>query len=288
MQLFNLPCVVDKVGTQDGGENMQETKDLDIQAIIDELDKEFEAAEDQPEEPVEDGEEILENEEEAVEDNEEEVVYEGEEIIEEDEEELPEESQLVEDINSEDVHRRNEAFRRLREERDKLAESDQFITDLAKQYGMTKAQLIERFQEDQLKKEAEEQGIPESQLRKMKELEKQLAEIEEEKNKELFNIRAEALSTKYKLNEAQMMNLFEEAAKLGLDIIKNPSLLEFAYRAVNYENAVNEGRQKQLETTKKRSSTSTGRTGTRGSEVKISDEEAWDKEIDAYLKDLKI
>jgi hypothetical protein len=284
MQLFNLPCVVDKVGTQDGGENMQETKDLDIQAIIDELDKEFESAEDQLDAPVENGEEILEDE--FVEDNNEEieVVSETEEV----EEELQEKSELVEDINSEDVHRRNEAFRRLREERDQLAASESFLNDLAKQYGLTKDQLIERFQEDQLKKEAEQQGIPEPQLRKMKELEKKLAQVEEEKTKEVFNIKADALANKYNLNEPQMLKLFEESAKLGLDIVKNPSLLEFAYRAVNYENAINEGRQKQLETTRKRSSTSTGKTGTSGSEVKISEQEAWDKEIEAYLKDLNL
>lgn len=273
-----------RVGTQDGGEKMEEVKELDIQAIIDELDKEFEAAEDQPDEPVQDGEEIIEGNDEATESTEE--TLEEDEVV--DDEEIEEDPVEDDDINSEDVHRRNEAFRRLRKERDELAASDQFITDLAKQYGMSKEQLIERFQEDQLKKEAEEQGIPESQLRKLKEMEQKLAAVEEEKNKEVFNIKAESLASKYKLNENQMMKLFDEAAKLGLDVLKNPDLLEFAYRAVNYDNAINEGRQKQLETTRKRSSTSTGKTGTSGAEVKISDEEAWDKEIEAYLKDIKL
>ena len=263
---------------------MQENKELDIQAIIDELDKEFDEAEDQLDEPVEDGEELIEDGEVV----EEEVSDDGEEILEDDEVESEDDKEFEADIESDDIHRRNEAFRRLREERDELAASEQFITDLAKQYGMTKDQLVERFQEDQLKKEAEEQGVPESQLRKMKELEQKLAAVEEEKNKEVFNIKAESLANKYHLNDNQMMNLFEEAAKLGLDIIKNPDLLDFAYRAVNYDNAVNEGRQKQLETTKQRSSTSTGKTGTRGSEVNISDDEAWDKEIEAYLKDLTL
>lgn len=260
---------------------MQETKELDIQAIIDELDKEFAEVEDQPDEPVEDGEDIL-LDDEVADDEGEDILEDSDEVIEEDVDE--EESEF----NSDDSHKRNEAFRRLRQERDELAASEDFLKDLAKQYGLTKDQLIERFQEDQLKKEAEEQGIPESQLRKVKELEVKLAAVEEEKNKEVFNIKAETLASKYKLNDNQMMTLFEEAAKLDLDILKNPDLLEFAYRAVNYDNAVQEGRQKQLETTKQRSSTSTGRTGTRGSEVKISDEEAWEKEIDAYLKDLKL
>ena len=264
---------------------MEENKDLDIQAIIDELDKEFDEAEDQLDEPVEDGEEVFEDEE-VVED---EVSDDGEEILEDDEVvEKTDEEEKVPVVDSDDVHKRNEAFRRLREERDQLAQSEKFLTDLAKQYGLTKDQLIERFQEDQLKKQAEEQGIPEDQLRKMQQLEKQLAEVEEVKNREVFNIKAEAIASKYKLNENQMTKLFQESVNLGLDIFRNPNLLEFAYRAVNYDNAINEGRQKQLETTRKRSSTSTGRTGTRGSEVKISDEEAWDKEIESYLKDLNL
>lgn len=273
MQLFNLPCVVDKVGTQDGGETMQETKDLDIQAIIDELDQEFTEAEDQPEESVEEPE--VEVEEEVAQDQ-------GEAIL-EDEETVEEPA-----INADDVHKRNEAFRKLREERDQLASSDAFLNEMAKQYGLTKDQLMDRFREDQIKKQAKEQGIPEEQLRKIQDMEKRLQEIEEQKNREIFNIKAEALASKYKLNETQMSKLFQESANLGIDILRNPNLLEFAYRAVNYDNAVNEGRQKQLETSKKRSQTSTGKTGTRGSEVAISDEEAWDKEIDSLLKDLNL
>ncbi len=267
-----------RVGTQDEGENMQEKQDLDIQTIIDELDKEFEEAEDQLDEPVEDGEEVLEDEDELSDDGEE--ILEDDEVVEE-----PSIDETEPEVDSEDVHKRNEAFRRLREERDQLAASDQFLTDLAEQYGLTKDQLIERFQEDQLKKQAKEQGIPENQLRKIRDMEQRLQQVEDQRNREIFNIKAEALATKYNLNQNQMIDLFKESANLGIDIVRNPNLLEFAYRAANYDNAVNEGRQKQLETTRKRSSTSTGKTGTRGSEVNISDEEAWDKEIEAYLKD---
>lgn len=266
-------------GTQDGGEKMEEFKDLDIDSIIEELDKEFVEAENQLDEPEYNGEEVLENDEVS----EEAEVSEEEEVVED-----TEDNEVVPDLENDDVHKRNEAFRRLREERDQLAASDQFLTDLAKQYGLTKDQLIERFQEDQLKKQAKEQGIPEDQLRKIREMEQRLQQVEEQRNREIFNIKAEALATKYKLNQNQMMDLFKESANLGIDIVRNPNLLEFAYRAVNYDNAVQEGRQKQLETTKKRASTSTGKTGTRGSEITMSDEEAWDKEIDALIKDLKL
>jgi len=257
---------------------MQEKQNfMDLESIMKELDEEFAVeAGDQPKESVDEP-EIVE---------EEEVLYDEEEVLDTEEE-------TTEDIieptpNADDIHKRNEAFRKLREERDQLASSDSFLNELAKQYNLTKEQLMERFREDQLKKQAKEQGIPESQLRKIQEMERRLEEVESSKNREVFNIKAETLAAKYKLNETDMTNLFREASNLGIDILRNPNLLEFAYRAINYDNAINEGRQRQLETSKKRSQTSTGKTGTQGSEVSVSQEEGWDKEIDALLKDLKI
>ena len=278
--------------TQDGGEKMENQKDFDINAIVKELDEEFaNEAEDQLDESVEEPEEDIDTE---LDDDGEEVLDDEEEVLDDDEDvddeeyEFEEEDEELEALQSDDVHKRNEAFRRLREERDQLAQSEAFLNDLAKQYGLTKDQLIERFEKDQIKKEAEEQGLTETQVRKMREMETKLQAVEEEKNREVFNIKADALSSKYKLNEGQMITLFEEAAKMGLDIIKNPNLLEFAYKAVNYENAIDKGRQKQLETTKKRSKTSTGATGTKGREPIVTDDEQWDKEIDSLLKDLNI
>ncbi len=269
----------------------KEQQGFDINAIVKELDEEFaNEVEDQPEDSVEEPEEDLDTEdtddEEEVLDDEEELFEDSDdEVVEDDEEEDDEE---LANLKSDDVHKRNEAFRKLRQERDELAESEKFIKELAKQYGLTKEQLVERFEKDQIKKEAEEQGLTETQVRKMREMETKLQAVEEEKNREVFNIKADALSSKYKLNEGQMITLFEEAAKMGLDIIKNPNLLEFAYKAVNYENAIDKGRQKQLETTKKRSKTSTGATGTKGREPIVTDDEQWDKEIDSLLKDLNI
>lgn len=256
---------------------MEQQKGFDINAIVEELDQEFAAeAEDQPEESVEEPEAV------------EEEVLEEEEVL--DEEEMAEEEEPEQELSPEDddVHKRNEAFKRLREERDSLAQSDKFLTDLAKQYGMSKEQLINRFKEDQLKKQAEEQGIPEDQLRRMQEMERRLAEVEEAKVKEVFNIKAENIANKYDLAESDMVRLFEEAARLEIDVLKNPDLLEFVYRSVNYENAVNEGRQKQLETSKKRRATSTGQTGTQGREPVVTDDEQWDREIDSLLKDLNL
>ena len=254
---------------------MEQQKGFDINAIVEELDQEFAAeAEDQPEESVEEPE------------VEEEVLEEEEVLDEEEAEEEPEEEQPS--INDEDEHKRNEAFKRLREEREYFAQSDQFLTDLAAQYGLTKEQLMQRVQADRLKKQAQKEGIPESQLQKMQSMEQRLAEIEEAKNREIFNIKADTFAQRYELDEKGMLNLFEEAANMGLNVLENPDLLEVVYRAVNYDSAVDKGRQKQLETSKKRRSTSAGSTGTKGRQPVTTDEEQWDKEIDSLLKDLNL
>jgi hypothetical protein len=255
---------------------MEKQKDFDINAIVEELDEEFATeAENQLNESVEEPEEELE----------EEVLSDEEEVFEDEEVDEPEPAPAV---NDDDVHKRNEAFKQLRKERDELAQSDKFLAELAKQYGLTKEQLMQRFEEDRIKKQAKEQGIPEDQIRKMQEMEKRLQQVEESKQREVFNIKAESLAAKYNLGEQEMVKIFQESAKLGLDIIRNPELLDFAYRAVNYDEAINKGRQKQLETTKKRKSTSTGATGTKGREPVVTDDDQWEKEIDSLLKDLHL
>lgn len=254
--------------------------DLDVEAIMNELDEEFsetpqeEVAEEEATEPetqVQD--EPTENVEEAEEEFEE--AEDNEEEVEDKEEPSPVDP---------DIHKRNEAFKKLREERDQLAKSDEFLTNLASQYGISKDELIQRYQSDLDKKRAEESGMSPEQFKKMKELEQKVQQIEESKNRELFNIKANQIATRYNLNDNDMMNLFNEAKTLNLDILSNPELLDFVYRSVNYEQALERGRQAQLETSKKRKATSTGRTGTAGKQVDTTDQDM-QSEIDAFLKE---
>lgn len=256
---------------------------LNIDALVAELDQEFQeeaipqvspdVQDNEPdyvEEPVEED-----TEEEIQEDTTEEEVVEDEELVDE---------EAVEAVVDPDLHKRNEAFKQLREERDQLAASDKFLTELATQYGLTKEQLMERFTKQQQEKAAKEQGIDPEQYRKMVELENKVKQIEEDKKREVFNIRAEAFANYYQLDENALSVVFEEAGRLGLDITSNPNLLEVVYRSLTYDEAVEKGRQKQLETSKKRTKTSTGKTGTQGVEVNTTETD-WEKEIDKVLKD---
>lgn len=243
-------------------------KDLDFDAMYAELDAEFADEEVNPE--VQD----------------EEAVTEVTEDFSDDE--YAEEEETPEEINDDDIHKRNAAFKELREERDRLAKSDAFLQNLANQYGITVDELMNNYQQELDRRQAEEQGVDPVQFQRMKEMEEKLAAIEEQKSREVFNLRAQQLVERHKLSEQDMVLLFTEAAKMGVDITSNPELLEFTYRSVFFDRAQEMGRQKVLETSKKRKSTSAGQTGLKGSQPTVNQEADWEKEIEEFLKKEKI
>ena len=261
-------------------------QELNIEAIEKELDAQFTAeAEPASEEPVETTEEVSETQE-----QEPEVQSDPEENVETVDEDSTEEPEEVEEeaVNNPDEHKRNEAFKNLREERDKLAESDKFLTELATQYGLSKEQLIQRYKDEANKKQAEKEGMTPEQYKKMQDLQKEVEEIKLNRRKEIFNYEAQKVSDKFNLSEKEMVELFDYASASKIDILNNPTLLEFAYRAKNYDNAVEQGRQKQLETSKKRRSKSVGQTGTQKSAPPVDEMKQMEAEIDEYLKAQKI
>ena len=257
-------------------------QEVNIEAIEKELDAQFAA---EPEaEPVESTEEVSETQE-----QEPEVQSDPEENIETVDEDYADYEEEEEDaVNDPDEHKRNEAFKNLREERDKLAESDKFLTELATQYGLTKEELIKRYKDEANKKQAEKEGMTPEQYHKMQELQKEVEEIKLNRRKEVFNYEAQKVSDKFNLSEKQMVELFDYAQSNNINILDNPALLEFAYRAKNYDNALEQGRQQQLETSKKRRAKSVGQTGTQKSAPPVDEMASMEAEIDAYLKEKKI
>jgi hypothetical protein len=212
-------------------------------------------------------------------------------------EELPAETQPAEEptveaeetssepINDPDVHKRNEAFKKLREEKEKLEQSDKFLADLASQYGLTKEELVEKFKNDRVKKEAEKQGVPIEQYKRMQQLEQEVQTIKQRYSQETFNYEAERLVQKYNIPANQVDGLFQQIGALGIDVLSNPKLLEVAYKALNYDVALQKGRQAQLEETKKRRETTASPSlGTKGTNVDTSSADM-DAEIDAFLKE---
>ena len=190
----------------------------------------------------------------------------------------------VETVNDPDLHKRNEAFKKLREEKEKLEQSDKFLADLATQYGMTKDELMKKFKEERDAKAAQAQGIPVEQYKKVQQLEQEVSTIKQRYAQEAFNYEAERLVQRYNIPADQIQTVFAKIGALGLDVLGNPKLLDVAYKALNYDVALQKGRQAQLQETKKRRETTASPTlGTKGTNVDTSDTDM-DAEIDAFLK----
>lgn len=262
-----------------------EEKDyFDLDALTAELDEELEngtlvdedeVVEESTEETVEE-----ENTEETVEENTEETVE--EESTEETVEEEATEEEATTEVDD-DLHKRNEAFKELRLEKERLAKEAEFVKQLADSYGMTVEELRTRFEEDRAKKEAEAQGLNVEQYKKMQELEATVKNLQSKQVEERFNLYADKFIADKQLTEDQFKELAVESTKMGFDLMNNPQYLETAWKAMNYDKAIEEGRQAQLAETKKRRETSTGNTGTTGGNVVETTN--FDKEIDNYLKE---
>lgn len=257
---------------------MQEKEQgFNIDSLVDELDKEFASEAESEDSPVEQVEE---------EPVEEEAEQELDEELDDEEEEEDEEVEEEAEEEDEELHRRNEAFKRLREERDQYAETDKFLEEIAAEYGLSKQQLIKNWRDETARRRARNQGITPAQFARQQELEQKVQELELQNRKDIFNIRTQALVDRYELSEDDVDEMFAQANEMGIDITENPDLLEFVYKATNYDSALERGRQQQLKNSKKRSKTAAGRTGTRGRPTEDSDN--WDNEIENILREQRL
>jgi myosin heavy subunit len=262
---------------------MGDKESFDVGALISDLDKEFEEVAVPETQGDEEQTEVVEKQEPQVEEVEEtpqEEPQEDEEL-----EELEEKPTQDVDVNDPDIHKRNEAFKKLREEKQKLEESDKLLAELAEQYGISKEELITKFKEDKIKKQAEQQGMSVEQYKRLQTLESEVSTIREQYQREAFNFEAERLVRKFNLTEKEVEGVILQISAMGIDLLSNPKLIEPMYKALNYETAVEKGRQAQLaETKKRRESAASPTLGTKGTNVDTSETDM-DGEIDAFLQE---
>jgi hypothetical protein len=267
---------------------MGDKENFDVSSFLDDFDKDFEEtavpeAQGDKDEVAEPTEKVVE---ETVEEKPEELPEPEPEDVEEPLEELEETpEQHQDDVNDPDIHKRNEAFKKLREEKQKLEESDRLLAELATQYGITKDELIKKFKEDRIKKQAESQGMSVEQYKRLQTLENEVTTIREQYQREAFNYEADRLVRKYGISEKEFQTAILQISGLGVDVLSNPKLLEPLFKSINYDAAIEKGRQVQLaETKKRRESAASPTLGTRGNNVDSSDTDM-DAEIDAFLKE---
>lgn len=165
-----------------------------------------------------------------------------EEVLEQQQEELEEQEQPRK--NSAD-----EAFAQLRRERDEFARVAKWVSDLAAQSGMTVEQLMERYEQQRLQKEAESKGVPVEVLQKLQTLENENKTIRDQMNAERFNQQVNETLQKYNGSVENFEKTLQYAMENGLvEALKTGAItFEAAYKLAHMDTLIEEAKQQAVQ-----------------------------------------
>ena len=195
------------------------------------------------------------------------------------------------DLNAEDEHKRNQAFRKLRQQAEANKKYADFIQKLADDSGVSPEEILSRYQERQMEEQAERQGVPVEHLKKLNDTESRLAQLEEQLSAERFNTQVDAVVAKYGNDESLIRSTFEYMNQMGIDPKVHQFDFEKLYRAANLDSIIQKEVDKAVQTNlenkrKRQESASIGN----GSSVSPSTGDLSDEFVDEMLKkfDIKI
>lgn len=163
---------------------------------------------------------------------------------EEQQEEIEEQEQEQPRKNSADA-----AFAQLRRERDEFARVAKWVSDLAAQSGMTVEQLMERYEQQRLQKEAEAKGVPVEVLQKLQTLENENKTIRDQMNAERFNQQVNETLKKYNGNAENFEKTLQYAMENGLvEALKTGAItFEAAYKLAHMDTLIEEAKQQAVQ-----------------------------------------
>jgi hypothetical protein len=238
-------------------------KELDLESLEAEFEESFEDYEDDAEEEsneenldVDSDEPSDQSFDEQNDESEQEDADDDSETIDEDIEQTEETPQ--ESPEAETYRRQIEALEREIAESKKAAN---VIDELAKQSGVSRDELIRRYEQSQLAEEAKRQNVPVEYLEKQREMEKELQSLKEDRLREQFNFQVSNVKSKYNLSDDDISKTIDYAITNGLDAFNPATNFEAIYKAANFdtmlEQKVKETRQKELAEKQKRMNKST-------------------------------
>lgn len=264
---------------------------FDLDNLEQDFEKEFDQQEQQQEESHQEDDQQQEEDQTETEEETEEETDSSEENDTEDDSTGDDKSQ---ENNSDDQFsndKQNRAFADMRREKEDLQRQiadmkkySDVITDIANKSGVSTDELLQRYEQQKLEKEAQQQNVPVEFLQKQREMEQELSKVKEERFEERFNAQVHSVVEKYNLSNEDVQGTFKYAFQNGLDL-KNPSLnFEAIYKAANFDKLMEQqlkaDRQKQLEDKQKRMSKSSVTHG--GS---AAPDASLDDEVNAFLKE---
>jgi hypothetical protein len=224
-----------------------------------------------------------------------EEVAEDTEVSEESQQETETESQQEETANpnDSDAEKRNRAFADLRREAEANRKYADFISNLAKQAGVSPDDLLAQYQERQLEAEAQEKQIPLDYYRETRETKTELSQLKEQLRAERLDNQIQSVSSKYGANEDSIRDTFTYMLQSGVDPRTQDNVdFEKFYRAANLDSIIQKevenARQKDLANKKERQQSAAIGNGTSVSPSNGGDFS--DEEVDAILArmDIKI
>lgn len=184
----------------------------------------------------------------------------SEETEQEDEEQGEPEEQTDVDPNDPEEDKRNRAFADLRRQAQENEKYAKFVQQIADQNGLKPEDVMQRFEEQRLAKEAEEQNVPVDVLKRLNELETQNQQLSESRLAERFDSQVNSVRDKYQASDQELQETFKYMADNGLDPRQSNVSFEAAYKMAHMdsiiEKQVQASRQKDLEEKQKRQSSS--------------------------------
>lgn len=154
-----------------------------------------------------------------------------------------------EDIHSEDEQKRNAAFAELRRERDQFKQQQEWIKQLAAESGLSVEQLKERYEEQQLAKQAEEKGVPVDVLKRLTSLENENKTMKEQTQAERLNAEIVATLEKYESDQDGFDRTVQYTVEHGIANLVSDGIIPFeqAFRLAHMDDMLEEAKQKAVQ-----------------------------------------
>lgn len=192
---------------------------------------------------------------------------------------------------SEEASKRDAAFAEMRRQNEMLAQQAAFVKQMADAYGMTPEQLQQQWADDQLAKEAEEQGVPLEFLREQNAQRQELQQLRGQVQDQRIQADIANVATKYEATQEQIAATVEYAKENGLVHGINTGAITFeaAFKLAHMDSLIEDAKKSAVQkslTNKKQRQQSSSVKPNGATETQLSDDEALDAAAEKYAQEV--
>jgi hypothetical protein len=172
----------------------------------------------------------------------------------------PEETPETPETPPSEEEKRNRAFADLRRQADENRKYAEFINRLASDAGVSPEEILQRYEQRNLEREAEERQVPVEYLQEQRKTQAELNQLKQQITGEKLDAQIQGVISEYGEDEEAISNAFRLAFQNGIDPDNIPQTFNFEqfYKAANFdkimEQKVEKARQAELSNKAKRQS----------------------------------